>query len=351
VVQFRFAGGTYNPDRIHLYPYQTLPLNVREIQKSGDRDVRDKAFPKSATHGQVVWIEETPGSMIGRAELINLPAGVSRSFSCPGACQCPPEPGPGQCQPPGYTGPIGSQPQFIAKYTTQDCQGVSYGPFSASGVTWSSGNTSVASVTPTGPGPQALTHYLSGGATSVTGRFNQTAYGGQGCTQQFPVPSAADCPVRAQIPSSLSASVGNKITHNGDSAGICPGPACISVCYGYERRVTYTVLDQNSPPKTILNANMTATENVHKVSSNPPNAGGDKQLTVTVSAGGTFNDVLAYCTSGPPPPQPGEFIKDKQSLSITLNGTDYPVRVNCLDAESGDIAITDVTGNPGATCQ
>jgi hypothetical protein len=154
-----------------------------------------------------------------------------------------------------------------------------------------------------------------------------------------------------QVPTSLSASIGPKITHNGDSAGVCPGSACVSVCYGLERKITYTVQDQNSPPKAILNASMTATENVTKVSSNPANAGSNKQVTVTVNSQGTFGDDLAFCLSAPPPPQTGEFIKFKQSLFVTLNSKDYPVRVNCIDYEANDITVTDVTNNLGATCQ
>jgi hypothetical protein len=210
--------------------------------------------------------------------------------------------------------------------------------------TFSSGNTSIATVNSAGS--------VSGVAPGSTSTNTFVSYSKQktidGCTNANQSNSA---PTQVQVPTSLSVTIGNKITHNGDSAGICPGPACIPVCYGYERRLTYTVLDQFTPPKPIQNATMSATEVVTKVSSNPSNAGGNFTITVAVGSDGKFGDILAFCAGTPPPPQPGQFIKDKQAITVTLKGVGYPVRTNCADFESNDVTLTDVTGNPGATCQ
>jgi hypothetical protein len=32
IVQFRFAGGSYNPDRVRLGPYQTVALDVQKLR-------------------------------------------------------------------------------------------------------------------------------------------------------------------------------------------------------------------------------------------------------------------------------------------------------------------------------
>jgi len=72
-------------------------------------------------------------------------------------------------------------------------------------------------------------------------------------------------------------------------------------------------------------------------------------ITVAVGSDGTFGDILAFCVSAPPPPQPGEY-KNKQVLTITLDKS-YQIRTNCVDFESGDVTLTDVTSNPNATCQ
>ena len=51
-----------------------------DSQKS--KNVTGKALPKNATSGQISWIEETPKSIIGRAEEVNDAVGTTRSFSC-----------------------------------------------------------------------------------------------------------------------------------------------------------------------------------------------------------------------------------------------------------------------------
>jgi hypothetical protein len=48
------------------------------------------------------------------------------------------------------------------------------------------------------------------------------------------------------------------------------------------------------------------------------------------------------------PPQPGQFIVKKQT--ITLHSTGITVRINCLDYEATDVTVTDVTSTPGTTC-
>lgn len=89
---------------------------------------------------------------------------------------------------------------------------------------------------------------------------------------------------------------------------------------------------------------MAASENITVVSSNPsgvvnstPASGfrkcpGDNLLTSSRS------DSEAL-----PPPQPGEYVKSKQTISIQVAGHSYQVRVNCIDAEYNAVTITDQT--------
>lgn len=153
-----------------------------------------------------------------------------------------------------------------------------------------------------------------------------------------------------QIPTSLQVAIGNLRTHSGGSITDCQGTVRATVAWGYSRLLTYTVLDQTGN-RPITQTGMDATEDVRKVSSNPANAGGDVMVTVPVAADGTFCDVLAFFTSASPPPQPGDFLKNKQTLTITVPGRTDVVRVNCMNFQSNDVTLTNVTSTPNATCQ
>jgi uncharacterized protein YjdB len=215
IVQFRFAGGSYNPDRVHLAPFQTVALDVQKLKDSEQRDIRKQVFPKGATHGQVVWLEETPGSMVGRAEILNVGAGTARSFSCSGPCQCPAEPDGTQCQPPTYTAPVGATEQFAADNFTADCNSTVYGPFQTN-ANWTSSNSSIVSLTSSGN----ATCKAPGSATLI-GMTTQTAWEGEGCSTAVQVPSAAQCVVNVQKPTSATVISMPKTTYSNQTWTSC----------------------------------------------------------------------------------------------------------------------------------
>jgi hypothetical protein len=156
MMQFRFpGGGIYNPDRIELQPYETVALDIQKLKDSKKLDTRQHTFPADATHGQVEWVEETPNSMIGRAEQVQPDHGIARSFSC-GACSCG-----------NYASSAGMNPTSFSSYTGwfgvpfypywyyRNCYGQQYGPYSSPGnygVGFTSSNT--AAVTVSGVGGQ-----------------------------------------------------------------------------------------------------------------------------------------------------------------------------------------------------
>ena len=75
IVQVRYEGGTYNPERISLAPYQTIALDIKELRDAQRPDIRGGVMPKDIEGGQVVWFEEAVGSLIGRAEVANISGG------------------------------------------------------------------------------------------------------------------------------------------------------------------------------------------------------------------------------------------------------------------------------------
>lgn len=171
VLQFRFPdGSTYNPDRIHLQPYETVPIDIQQLKDSRQKDVRKQVFPEKATSGQLVWFEETPKTIIGRAEHLNLAAGTSRSFSCGAPCTCPPSFYEAAMSPGPLAATIGSAGNFFSpEYTTEDCNGFDYGPFAAAG-TLQSSNTSVATVS------SGVVSCLAPGTTSISATIHERIY-------------------------------------------------------------------------------------------------------------------------------------------------------------------------------
>ncbi len=132
-------------------------------------------MPKDVTSGQVIWYERTVGSLIGRAETFNIRAGVSSSFSCPGPCPCAPVFASAYLTPEfPQTITFGTQVNFSAYEIDRDsCQSSSnyYGPFPVNGVSWSSNNTSIATVSPTVSSTTSATG-VGVGSCRIYGSYN-----------------------------------------------------------------------------------------------------------------------------------------------------------------------------------
>jgi hypothetical protein len=163
LVVFTFPGGTYNPDRIKLEPYQTVAIDIQKLKDSKKLDVRQKLFPVDAMHGQVVWRQETPYSLIGRAEEVDSKAGIARSFSCEVDC----------CS--WYYQDFSLDPGgFVTGYNEgTDCSGYSFGPYASQANYWYSDNTSIATIDSWGT---VSLVQGNGGDTYVHGVFSQRNY-------------------------------------------------------------------------------------------------------------------------------------------------------------------------------
>ena len=148
VLQIRYDGGSYNPDRIKLAPYQTVAIDIRKLRDAQQKDIRGGVMPKDVESGQLSWGEEAVGSLIGRAEIAKVGSGIASSFSC-GECST--------CQgivfrscamtpPSGSAGPGVIGYMFAPSVMKQDCHFI-YGPYAPSStITWSSTNTPVVTV-------------------------------------------------------------------------------------------------------------------------------------------------------------------------------------------------------------
>jgi hypothetical protein len=175
LVKFQFPdGGSYTPGPIPMEPYQTLAIDIQQLKDSKKPDLAKKVFPANATQGKLIWMQRTPHTLIGRAEQVNVKAGVARSFSCGYYCPCPPNGSPTMTPDPAVD-TVGSHVQFSATESYWDCAGVWYGtvPVSVYGwnLVWSSSDIDVASVDQNG-----YASFNSAGSASIKLDWDETFY-------------------------------------------------------------------------------------------------------------------------------------------------------------------------------
>jgi hypothetical protein len=173
LIQIRYNNGAYNPELIKIAPYQTVALDIKRMRDEQKKDIRGGAMPKDVTSGQLIWYEQTVGSLIGRAEVFNVKAGVSSSFSCAGNCNCPPDFFRAFMSPSSYIGVIGQSGQFfLPSEVKRDCDMIEYGPFEISGNDWLSTNLSIAEVT----SPGGWVSCMGVGNANIIASFASTTY-------------------------------------------------------------------------------------------------------------------------------------------------------------------------------
>jgi hypothetical protein len=226
LVQVLYGGGSYNLERLPLAPFQSIAVDLRALRDGQQKDIRDSVMPSDVEGGQVIWFEETVGSLIGRAEVRNVSEGVASSFSCGNPCSCPPASSNTYLTPGSSVGPMGGTAQFSAKEELRDCNNQLFGPYNrTSNSTWSSDHTNVFTVS------GGLVSCLQPGSGRVTAVFQATVYG-QWCAPIYihPRPSAPVA-VKPLITVSPTTFMPNPITISGGmpsmgSVSISASPAC-----------------------------------------------------------------------------------------------------------------------------
>ena len=73
---------------VELQPYQTFAIDVQKVKDSKQADSQGRRFPVAATQGQLIWNQEIPYSIVGRAETVSLKDGIASSFTCGNNCNC-----------------------------------------------------------------------------------------------------------------------------------------------------------------------------------------------------------------------------------------------------------------------
>jgi hypothetical protein len=325
-----------------LQSMQTEGINIGDLIANRTPNDAGKTIPAGSTAGEVTWVIGLHGVGRGRILQSNATTGMARSFSC------------GQVATIASANWTTNQDDLPNGDTVNNIGGVVavldlvYLPYctgsyaytgNSGGYTfgYSSNSPSVITVLdPTGTSVNA--EGMSGGSATLTGTVTDPSTGCSGSNSG----SFLD-----QVPTTLALSMGPKTTYNGQTMTDCAGNV-IGVRWGYSYCVSFTLKDING--NTIQLGSFTASEVVQKVSSNPstltPRTGGGP-LTA-----GTFKDLWAFVSTSSPAPQSGEYLKERQKITVTDNNTlnQYTnIRINCVDFEYNDVTATDITNS--GTCQ
>ena len=325
-----------------LNSMETRAISINDVIARQEKDEKGRVLPKNLVRGQAGWVSPGSTEVSGRILLSDPLLALARNFSC-GSCDflCGTNtlsPDSSLILPDGSDGELGA---ILPNWCSIPCTNYSECPSESNPVSasdggvqygWSGGGsvatfvsgTSYGTWKGTGPGTVLVVNTASMGSGAP--------YVCQGTGQ-----------VTDQVPTSLKLSQGPVVTYNGQAYGSVPH------FYGNAQTETYTVLDQNG--NVITGSGMTASEKIQFVSSNPTGYTTSSPSPVSVNAEGQFDDYQSFGFTTSPPPVKGQYLKTKQTISVTLNNKNYTVRVNCINATYNNFVITDVTSTPSATCQ
>ncbi len=164
-----FDGGVYATGVKSVEPRQTVALDLRSIRDNQIPDERGRTIPLNATRGKVVWSVRGPEplALLGRSEQADLVKGISSSYAC--FMCCPNSFYNSWLGPNTLNVQVGSS--IIAASFEQDrnCYGQPLTPYYYSG-TWSSDNTSVATMSSGGAWYEGVATAQSQGYANV---FNE----------------------------------------------------------------------------------------------------------------------------------------------------------------------------------
>jgi hypothetical protein len=149
-VTLSYQGDKWGSNLKTLAPGQTYLLDVRQVRDEQEAGSDGSLIPPDATSGHVAW--SVRGSenkvLIGRAQTVDFAVGLASSYEC--QCTCPASFDHSFMSPGSVTGFPGSTQQFLANEVDRNCYGTLQAPYTVLYPAFSSGNTSVATVSSTG---------------------------------------------------------------------------------------------------------------------------------------------------------------------------------------------------------
>jgi hypothetical protein len=360
-----FAGGDYNLPGIALQPYQTIAIDIQKLKDSKKPDARGQPFPANVTHGQVVWRQVTPYSIIGRAEQTDVSGGIARSFSCGGDCcanflqedcvstsPCAPNSDPGySINTSGLTGDADGSGTVYGYSYGWDCNAYRFGPVDSTPNYFASENTNVATVDSSGN-----VSYVAAGSTIIDGDFTDPyySYNWQGfCYSDTPQDNLYSgyngAPVTVCVPQSLYIMYEDALTYSGTDAVECGNSAGPPPVWGHSLCVHYQMIDSCGNYITTNNYLISEGLTVTQQSAEPGNQTFQPAMNVPV-VNGTFGDFLEYASTAAPGVPSSEYADVYQLIMATdtNNGHVYNLKKSCIYYQSSGINLTDITA--GGSC-
>ncbi len=143
--------------RLKLAPHETRAIDLRQLRDAQQDDFKKNKIPAGTTDGAVNWIRLDNLPVTGRLVVLQRHKGVVSSYDC-SLCPCPPTDGyynlinaPLDVEPKSFTITIGGNTLLMAADALyKDCNGQLYWFDQAGLATWSSSDTSVATVSAIG---------------------------------------------------------------------------------------------------------------------------------------------------------------------------------------------------------
>ena len=343
------GGGGYSPDRIVLEPHQSIAIDIQKLKDSKKPDVVKQIFPADEGHGLLFWHQETPYSMIGRAEQTNVKTGIASSFSCNTGC-CTNYGFIGfSLSPSSLTGVVGGSGSFQGYENYRNCQDVAYPnstyplgyPVSGS---WTTSNSTVATVS------SGNVSYVGGGTATVTGTFHEIEYYLDADVCRIDNVNSQYDPVDGQVTACVPASIRiiediTDFPNNEHLYNYCNSLEVQAGSFtGIERCFLFQLVDSCGHDITTGGNNYQATE--HRTAFRmSPSGQSVANINGPVSPNGTFTDFMYYVGHN----GTGDFLKVNQVIHVVdqRTGHDYTVASYCQDYETSPLALNHTAG----TCQ
>jgi Bacterial Ig-like domain (group 2) len=185
----------YNLIKLRLAPHETRAIDLRKLRDAQQADFKGNKIPAGATDGSVHWIRLDNLPVVGRLVVIARHGGLASNFDCPG-CPCPPNDTGLSVSPATADMLPGETAQMSATETETNCKGQNYYYDETDSVTWSSANTSVATISSRG----LVTAFAPGSAVMTASMSGCTYIPYYGCAcQSFNMQSAGSCNVDSLV--------------------------------------------------------------------------------------------------------------------------------------------------------
>ncbi|MGH9451735.1 MAG: hypothetical protein ACRD11_14555, partial [Terriglobia bacterium] len=143
-------GVHYYLTNLKLNPHETRAIDIRALRDAQKPDFKGNKIPSGATDGSVNWIRLDDVPVMGRLMVISRHGGLASSYDC-NPSNCPADTVSLELLPNPVDLVPGGGSQLTIECEMKSCNGSPYyESWPASSCTWTSGNTSVASVDSSG---------------------------------------------------------------------------------------------------------------------------------------------------------------------------------------------------------